>query len=224
MLNIDKNYATHSREPFFQIAKNLLDGSTREKVLDIGAGDGTFAEFCERKDFFLFEGNPETVKSLSKRFPNVVEGKLPQLPYEDEFFDVIHMSHVIEHLQPEDVYKTLKEMDRCCKHGGAIVISAPLLWSGFYNDLSHIKPYPPESFVKYLSKVGATATRLLISDKYEVEKTQYRYLPKRSREFEERINHGLKDKILYKLRYNLNKTVRSYELTGYTIVLRKGKR
>src|SRR5690606_13713379 len=103
-----------------------------------------------------------------------------------------------EHLQPQEVYETMKELNRCCRPGGAIVISAPLLWSGFYDDLSHIKPYPPASFVKYLSKVGATATRSLITDKFKVERLQYRYLERK-----EAIKRRRKNNLLYKMLYKI---------------------
>ena len=215
---IDKKYITHQREPFFEIANALL--KPESVVLDVGPGDGSFAKYCNRNDFFMFEGNPESAKNLKQNYPNSSLGQLPKLPFEDSMFDVIHMSHVIEHLQPQEVYDTLKEFDRCCKSGGAIVISAPLLWTGFYDDLSHIKPYPPESFVKYLSKIGSTATRELIADKYKVERFQYRFLINNS-ELRRRRTFKFVDKILYKLQTYMKISEIQYERTGYTIVLRK---
>lgn len=215
---VDLNYATHAREPFFNIAKEII--TENDKVLDIGAGNGKFADFCEREDFFLFEGNSQSALLLSKRFKNVEEGVLPILPYAKEFFDLIHMSHIIEHLNPQEVYDSLKEMNRCCKPGGRLVISAPLLWSGFYNDLSHERPYPPESFVKYMTKLGPTATRSLISDKFKVERLQYRFLP-HEREFRKRRTSKLIDKVLYKIQSYLKSPEMQYERTGYTLVLKK---
>ena len=217
---IDIRYATHSRKPFFQIAKDLIYDS--DKILDIGAGDGKFADFCNREDMYLFEGNAKSASVLSKRFKNVKIGNLPSLPYEDEFFDIIHMSHVIEHLNPQDVYESLKEINRCCKAGGCIIISAPLLWSGFYNDLSHVRPYPPESFIKYLSMVGPTATRPLITDAFKVENLKYRYLVIKD-SLRRRKSTNLYYKILYKLQSFLKTPEIHYEKTGYTIVLRKKK-
>ncbi|APY10015.1 hypothetical protein BWZ22_01595 [Seonamhaeicola sp. S2-3] len=215
---IDKKYITHQREPFFDIAKELIE--TDSIVLDIGPGDGSFAKYCNRTDFFLFEGNPDSAKRLKDKYPNTVQGRLPQLPFEDEMFDVIHMSHVIEHLQPQEVYDTLKELDRCCKVGGVIVISAPLLWSGFYDDLSHIKPYPPESFVKYLTKLGRNPTRASISEQYSVERIQYRYGP-----LNENIRFRRESKFVQKILYKLGTLIRLSESlftkTGYTLVLRK---
>ena len=220
---IDKKYLTHAREPFFEIARDLL--TPHSKVLDIGAGNGSFSVFCERNDFFLLEGNAESVALLKERYPNAVEGKLPGLPFPDYFFDMIHMSHVIEHLQPPEVYDTLVEMDRCCKPGGAIVISAPLLWDGFYDDLSHIKPYPPTVLRKYLCDKGySNLTRKSISRMYKVERLEYRFQEKGilfSINKENKIGVRMAYKILTLFR---KMGFKQYTRTGYTIVLRKAEK
>jgi len=135
---MQNKFVTHRREPFFEIAKELI--SSNSTVLDVGSGNGSFANFCGHSNIYMYESNPKSVKFLKGKFPNVFQGSLPKLPFSDNSFDLIHMSHVIEHLQPNEVYETLKEFDRCCKAGGAIVISAPLMWEGFYDDLSHITP------------------------------------------------------------------------------------
>ena len=219
---IDKRFLTHNREPFFQIAKNNIRQDS--KVLDIGAGDASFAKFCEREDFYLLETNPISVAFLKERFKNVEEGSLPILPYLDNFFDLIHMSHVIEHLHPQEVYDSLKEMDRCCKPGGAIVISAPLLWDGFYDDLSHVKPYPPAVFKKYLCNGGySNLTRQAISKDYKLERLEYRFQ-------EKGILFSINEldkksvRLVYKVFTLLRKMgLKEYTRTGYTVVLRKLK-
>lgn len=219
---MNEKFATHQREPFFEIAKELI--SPENKVLDIGAGDGSFAAFCQNKEIFLLDGNKESVNYLKTKFNNVVLGNLPLLPYSDQFFDLIHMSHVIEHLQPQKVYDTLKEMNRCCKPGGALVISAPLMWEGFYNDLSHVKPYNPLIFQKYLcAGDNFSLTRKKITDQFSVERLQYR--------FQERVFfYGIKNsknvihKVLYRFyKFLQQKGVKRFHKTGYTIVLRKNK-
>jgi len=215
-----EKYATHRREPFFEIANTLI--KEENKVLDIGAGNGAFADFVGIDNIFLFEGNTKSVENLKLKYKNVEFGRLPLLPYEDEFFDLIHMSHVIEHLQPQEVYDTLVELNRCCKMGGAIIISAPLMWSGFYDDLSHIKPYNPYVLQKYLCHGNRdNLTREMISDKFNVELLHYRF---REREifYNIRRSSNIFFKIFYKVyRYLRKRGLKIYDKTGYTIVLRK---
>lgn len=219
---MNEKFATHRRDPFFEIAKELI--SPENKVLDIGAGEGSFADFCEYKEIFLLDGNKDCVNYLKSKFNNVVLGSLPLLPYSDESFDLIHMSHVVEHLQPQEVYDSLKEMNRCCKPGGALVISAPLMWEGFYDDLSHVKPYNPIIFQKYLCAGGhSDLTRKKITDQFSVERLQYRY---QERVYFFRIKNS--KKISHKLfhqfyKFLQKKGVKRFQKTGYTIVLRKTK-
>ena len=219
---INKKFLTHNREPFFQIAKDILRQDS--KVLDVGAGNASFARFCEREDFYLFEANPESATFLRERFKNVKEGALPVLPFPDKYFDLIHMSHVIEHLQPQEVYDSLKEMDRCCKPGGAIVISAPLLWDGFYDDLSHVKPYPPTVLKKYLCNEGySNLTRKSISKDYKLERLEYRFQEKGIL-FSINKSSRKSVRIAYKVFTGLRKMgFKQYVRTGYTIVLRKSE-
>lgn len=218
---IDKKYATHSREPFFELAKDYIKDDSR--VLDIGSGYGAFPQYFDRNDFYLFDGNFETIDILKEKFNNVKHGMLPNLPFEDSFFDVIHCSHVVEHLDAKTLYQSLTEMNRCLKIGGVMVISAPLIWEGFYDDLSHIRPYPPSVFINYLcSNKNNNRTRTIISENYKIIKTVYRFKEKKlldkiyfhSNKFWSYILIGLL-KLLKRLR------IKFYDKTGYTIILQK---
>lgn len=217
---INKKYITQARELFFQIALDYI--SPKSKVLDIGAGDGAFAKFCKRDDFYLFDGNEKSVESLLTNFPNVAFGKLPDLPFEDQFFDMIHCSHVIEHLQPQELYDTLIEMDRTLKVGGHLVVSTPLLWDGFYNDLSHVKPYGPFVLEKYMTGTYLdNLTRKPVSVSYTVKRLEYRYLDSQKEVWYNEKNDFF-GRILMSLNYRLRKRgLKRLVKTGYTSVLQK---
>jgi len=218
---IDKKFATHDRNPFFDLASPYI--SKESKVLDIGPGEGNFSGFHKRNDFYLFEGNPMSAELLKKEHPNTFIGMLPKLPFESNFFDVIHCSHVVEHLQPQEFFDTLVEMDRCLKKNGVLVISAPMFWEGFYNDLSHVKAYNPNIYVKYLCPNDVKAlTRLTISTDYQVKNLQYRY--RESTPFHE--YHNSKNSLIVKvflfgLKVLRKLGLRKYDRTGYTIILEK---
>ena len=215
------HYVTHKREPFFDIAKKYI--SSDKKVLDVGAGDGYFAEYCQRPDFFLFEGNEDNFKNLSKKYCNSYYGKLPGLPFQDLFFDVIHCSHVVEHLYPSEFYDTLKEMDRCLKKNGYLIISAPLFWENFFADLSHIKPYHPDVFLKYLSShTKNTLSTEKISEKYELVEIQYRYKEVSLKNGLHNLNKNIFISLILKALGVLHKLgLRKMEKTGFTLVLLK---
>lgn len=218
---IDLKYITNSRSVFFDIAKNHIKKDSI--VLDIGAGEGAFAKHCERKDFYLYDGNPESITTLKEEYENCFLGTLPILPFEKNTFDLIHCSHVVEHLEPQIFYDTLKEMDRCLKSNGYLVISAPLMWAQFYDDLSHLKPYNPSLYLKYLTKnTNKNYTRDKISASYKLIELQYRYTEICYTELFTNIKSNIFAKIICKLInliYRLG--IRRYQKNGYTIVLKK---
>lgn len=218
---IKNEFITHSRKPFFQIALNYIKPDS--KVLDIGPGSGEFPEYCDRDDFYLLEGNGETVELLKQKYNHVYEGFLPGIPFEHDFFDVIHCSHVIEHLKAQQLYDTLVNINKVLKVGGYLVVSAPLLWAGFYDDLSHIRPYSPFIFEKYLTgKYPNSLTRKLISSYYSIEQLEYRYMESSKEIFLLNRNNNFLTKVIHNIIYRLKKFgFENLTKTGYTIVLRK---
>ena len=214
-----KSFITHERTPFFELARPYISDSS--VVLDIGPGRGDFADHFGRRDFFMLEGNPESAAFLQEKHSNVHLGMLPKLPFENATFDVIHCSHVVEHLQPQIFYETLEEIDRCLKPGGTMIISAPMMWEGFYNDLSHVRPYNPSVYKKYLcTKSESALTRTGISSDYTVEKIQYRFRYANPLSYYDGENVlGRITAVPIKLLSKMG--VRQLEKTGYTIILRK---
>jgi len=156
----NSEYCTQSRKPFLKIAADLTEKNY--KVLDAGCGDSEFKDMAKGK-LYLLDMNKVTVDKLIAEGYEAKQGIISELPYPNYSFNIIHCSHVIEHLQPEDVYKFMTEAKRCLKYGGYLIISAPLMWSGFYSDLSHIRPYNPIVFTNYLcSENTQSRTRKVI--------------------------------------------------------------
>lgn len=171
----------------------------------------------------MLEGNTKSLAVLKATFPYCTYGKAPALPYKSTSFDLIHSSHLIEHLTPQEVYDFLKESDRCLKPGGYLIISAPLLWSGFYDDLSHVKPYNPMIFERYLCvESGCDCTRSLLSKNYVIKEKIYRYYMLSYDNSEVFIRSELLNMLLLfykKIKYKLG--FRKLKINGFTLVLQK---
>jgi len=168
------------RVPFYEVAARFLPPDRTAMVVDVGSGDGHFVRHLNLDDrydrVFLLESNPETVKHLRNLYDNVAAYTAPErLPFEDEVVDYIHCSHMMEHLDPLELYTFVKEIDRVMTPGGSLVVSSPLLWGRFYDDLSHVKPYNPDVFIHYLCKSVSPRSKRVISDRYALAEIVYRY-------------------------------------------------
>lgn len=104
--------------------RKLCHGEAPIKVLDAGCGKGRYLKN-------LLEDEPENLyygMDLSSRVlesitdPRVITktGSLCNIPYEDNFFDVIYTCEALEHAI--DIQSAVKEMARVTKPGGHVVI------------------------------------------------------------------------------------------------------
>ena len=137
-----------------------------KNIIDVGCGQGRFIAQDKNRIVGIDQSEASLNKCKSLGY-NVIKGDVRQLPFEDSSVEGIHCSHVIEHFQPSDVHKILSEFDRVLKPKDVLVIRAPLLWYGFYSNLTHVRPYNPEAILHYLTPSrGHTFSQ--ISDSYKV--------------------------------------------------------
>lgn len=217
---MDERYITMSREPFYEIAKKYIRKD--DVVLDAGCGNADFAKYLNRNDIYMLDGNSETVGRLKEEYINVFHSDATSLPFENSFFDVIHTSHLIEHLFPENLYKFMKECDRCLNKDGHLIISAPVMWPHFYDDLSHVKPYNEAVFKRYfLRKNNEESTNSLIGG-YEMIESVCRYYLLEDEELCSDTKAGLLFLwVIKKIKEVLN--IKMLGKNGFTLVLKKKK-
>lgn len=95
------------------------------RLLDVGCGNGGYL-LMMRKLGWQVEGidiDPQAVMAASKNHLTVHIGFLEDHSFPSESFDVITMSHVIEHLI--DPHQTIKECHRVLKPGGYLAVVTP---------------------------------------------------------------------------------------------------
>jgi SAM-dependent methyltransferase len=61
----------------------------------------------------------------------------------DGVFDVMIMSHVLEHMAPDQLLVFIDDYLDRLKPAGILIIMTPVLTSSFFQDFDHIKPYLP---------------------------------------------------------------------------------
>jgi SAM-dependent methyltransferase len=103
------------------------------RVLDFWCWDQPYRSFFHNHDYVGCDigSSPE----LNDKYSIIEEGQ--NLPYQDNFFDVILFTEVMEHLKFPELYAT--ELVRILKKGGIIIMTVPQIWD--------YHPYPQHFFL-----------------------------------------------------------------------------
>lgn len=105
--------------------RNLEKSSFRQRLLDVGCGNGDFLYFAKStgREVVGIDPDPEAVSVANSRGLDVRHGNIDILDPEVEKFDVITLGHVIEHVHnPADF---LGKCFNMLKKGGYIWIETP---------------------------------------------------------------------------------------------------
>ena len=131
----------------------------KARILDMGCGIGNFVGLNPEK-IEGYDNNFENVKHCKAKGYKVLRRDIRFLTLDEPkaSFDGINCSHVLEHMVPEDAYKTICCMDWLLKPDGLLVIQGPTISDRFYDDFSHIKPYTPAALRHYFINKGGQRT------------------------------------------------------------------
>ena len=97
------------------------------RLLDVGCSSGEFLFFAKKRGFETYgvELNPLTAEIAQANGLRVRQGTLKDVHFEDNFFDVVFLGDIIEHVpSPREL---LLECRRILKKGGMLVVSTPNL-------------------------------------------------------------------------------------------------
>jgi SAM-dependent methyltransferase len=173
---------------------NPKDG---EKILEVGCGDGFYLHLLSSLGLKItltgFDIDQNALKSahrnLKGRNIKLIQGDLMKIiPFGNNVFDKIIMSEVAEHLGND--LKGLREVHRCLKPGGHLILTVPnwyypFLWdpvnwiaqripgdlhikSGFWAGIwnQHIRLYKPWEIKEVLEKAGFLIQKVEIQTRW----------------------------------------------------------
>lgn len=120
------------------------------KLLDAGCGSGYLLNYLEKKlpklELYGIDLSPEGIEIAKKRSKaNLTAGDLKSLPYENETFDYLVSTEVLEHIV--DIEKVLAEYARVIKKGGFTAHLMP--YKDYIPSDEHVREYDEESITKY---------------------------------------------------------------------------
>lgn len=179
MKSILKNFYNKYKKDYYKdflLVRELEYFKSSKKVLDIGCGEGNFLSMKPAK-LVGVDSNRSSIAICKKRGLHATYGSALYLPFADSSFDGVHCSHLIEHFHPKEAYRVLQEATRVLKKNGIFVLSTPVMWSGFFDDFTHVKPYNPRSIERYLCDNGSEKTLKSLTYKFSKKDFYWRYRP-----------------------------------------------
>ena len=106
--------------------KNIKPGT---RVLNIGVGGGILEKIALSKNIDIYSLDPseKSIKKLQELMAKdkAKVGYSQNIPFSNNYFDVVVMSEILEHLTDEVIAKTLKEVNRILKKGGKFIGTVP---------------------------------------------------------------------------------------------------
>jgi SAM-dependent methyltransferase len=130
--------SSYSRQEF--IAKHCPSGT---RVLNIGVGSGYLETLLRERDIdvYCLDPSESAVKRMNEGV--IIKGRARQgyshnNPFPDDFFDIVIMSEVIEHIQQDYLDPTVSEVCRVLKTGGQFIGTVP-----YNEELRRNKVYCP---------------------------------------------------------------------------------
>jgi len=128
------------------------------KVLEIGCGTGNILTYlaqvkdCNCYGIDISKDSEKIIKMFETKRNVKINFKIGDgfnVPFQNDFFDVVYSEGVIEHFDDENIENMIKEHIRVCKMGGLIIISVP----NKYNiPLTIIKKIMAERYPHYPEK------------------------------------------------------------------------
>lgn len=146
----------------------VLDGFEKfrktNKMLDVGCGPGLFLIEAKKRGWEVYgtEFTDNQLAYLNDKGIKTLKGKLTNDSFEDELFDVIISSEVIEHIN--NPLEEMKHFHRLLRKGGVVYITTPnfnaierFLLKGNYEIIEypeHLCYYTPKTIDLLLTQTG----------------------------------------------------------------------
>jgi SAM-dependent methyltransferase len=127
----DKNTLDLSRKnPRIKVMLEMIDGLNlnNKNILDIGCYDGAFLSLIKNRNnnFCGIEASDYGVRKCKEKNIDIKQfyfDDKSELPYADNYFDLVSAGEIIEHIYDTDFF--LDEINRILKAGGKLLISTP---------------------------------------------------------------------------------------------------
>jgi ubiquinone/menaquinone biosynthesis C-methylase UbiE len=147
------------------------------RILDLGCG--TYPLLLINTNFHEKFGINKVVKEEYREQASMLNISLlefdieqaDKMPFKDNYFDVVSMLAVFEHLEPSRLEHILKEINRILKPGGMYVMTTPAVWTDIVlRSMARLRLVSPEEIEEHKgaysrSSISATLQKAGFSNK-----------------------------------------------------------
>lgn len=133
---------------------DTLDKNKSYSLLEVGSGLCRFVNKIKllypNIEITCYEINKDLANKAQEYGFNTINDNFLNNTIEENKYDIVHCSHVIEHFKYPEITFVIDELLRITKTGGSCIIRSPLMWKDFFNDIDHVRIYPPDAIIAYL--------------------------------------------------------------------------
>lgn len=135
-LSQETNNGTSALESIMEWIYNNFNKKEIFKILDVGSGPfkkGSFLmhvkEYFDHGAYFSVDISKKICESWNNSGIISIPCNLDSLPFNDNFFDIVLCSHVLEHV--DDIDSAIGEIKRVARKSGIVIINSPIgdFWS-----------------------------------------------------------------------------------------------
>lgn len=104
-----------------------LAGGRSLRILNIGIGDAWIEKKCLARGWDVYSLDPiaAAVAAVETAGGKARVGHIEDIPFENDFFDVVFCSEIIEHLSRDQIQQGLNEVSRILKPNGVLLGTVP---------------------------------------------------------------------------------------------------
>lgn len=170
MLNLIGTGNEERRKQWIQ--KNLLTIPPGKKILDAGAGECQYRQFCQHlkytsQDIANYTGSGDRKGLQTGRWDNSqidIVSDITQIPRPDKSFDAVLCTEVLEHV--ENPFTALNEFSRLTKKGGWLILTAPFASLVHFSPHYYYSGFSTNFYKKNLPKYGYKLVKLELNGSY----------------------------------------------------------
>ena len=135
------------------IISKILKKQNVNRILDFGCNDGLLNKYLNNDINYWGIDNNKRIKKGLKLYSKNIKIIKKKIPFKNDFFDCVVLSHVIAHI--ENPYKLIRNLEKKLKSKGIFIIVSPnKSYKFFYSFFNIFNNYNPDTTIyKYYSSL-----------------------------------------------------------------------